>query len=212
MSQQTLVLPPGLAHDRPLVEAASGGAENEWVKYDKVKQYTNAFVILDDKKVLLGLKKRGIGMGLWNGFGGKVDPGETPEQAAVRELQEEAGITAPLQQCGTLLFVVDGVDTAFDISVFNAYEYTGTVTESEEMRPEWFSIQKSMLPPHHPLTTIDHGEASETLPPIPLQTMWADDEFWLPLMFARRYFVGRADFGADNKMRRWWFAAEPTPA
>ena len=126
--------------------------------------------------------------------------------------------------------MVDGVDTAFDISVFSAYEYSGTITEcvipfvigsrsqrkrayrSEEMRPEWFSIQKSMLPPHHPLNTIDHGEASETLPPIPLQTMWADDEFWLPLMFARRYFVGRADFGADNKMRRWWFAAEPTPA
>ena len=51
MSQQTLVLPPVLSHDRPLVEAASGGAENEWVKYDKVKEYTNAFVILDDKKV-----------------------------------------------------------------------------------------------------------------------------------------------------------------
>ncbi|KAH9887228.1 hypothetical protein C8Q73DRAFT_794791 [Cubamyces lactineus] len=190
MSQHSLDLPPGLAYDGPLVEAANGGGENDWVKYDKVKQYTNA----------------------WNGFGGKVDPEETPVQAAVRELQEEAGITAPLRQCGTLFFVVDGVDTAFNISVFSAYEYTGTITESEEMRPEWFSIQRSMLPSHYPLTTLDHGEASETLPPVPLQTMWADDEFWMPLMFARRYFVGRADFGADNKMRRWWFAAEPSPA
>ena len=61
-------------------------------------------------QVLLGYKKRGFGQGLyvrpiepccgtladsgtrrhparWNGFGGKVDPGETPLQAAVRELE-----------------------------------------------------------------------------------------------------------------------------
>ena len=51
MSQHSLDLPPGLAYDGPLVEAANGGGENDWVKYDKVKQYTNAFIILDDKKV-----------------------------------------------------------------------------------------------------------------------------------------------------------------
>ncbi|KAI0371310.1 hypothetical protein BV20DRAFT_965497 [Pilatotrama ljubarskyi] len=202
-------LPPGLSYDKQLVEEANGGSENEWVQYDKVKQYTNAFVIIDDQKVLLGFKKRGFGMGLWNGFGGKVDPGETPAQAAVRELEEEAGITASLKQCGTLFFVVEGVDTAFNISVFSAYEYQGTVTETDEMRPEWFSIQHSLLPPRNPLTTIDHGGKPQELPPVPLDKMWADDEFWMPLMFARRYFVGRADFGADNKMRRWWFGATP---
>ncbi|KAI8986662.1 NUDIX hydrolase domain-like protein [Trametes punicea] len=202
-------LPPGLTYDGPLVEAASGGEENNWVHYGKVKQYTNAFVIQDDLKVLLGYKKRGFGMGLWNGFGGKVDPGETAAQAAVRELEEEAGITAPLKHCGTLFFVVEGVDTAFNINIFSAYEYEGTITESDEMRPEWFAIQESMMPPRNPLSIIDHGEKQEALPPIPLETMWADDEFWMPLMFARRHFVGRADFGADNKMRRWWFGATP---
>ena len=43
--------------------------------------------------------------------------------------QEEAGITAPLVQCGTLFFVLEGADAAFNIDVFRAYEYTGTVTE-----------------------------------------------------------------------------------
>lgn len=42
--------------------------------------------------VLLGLKKRGFGTGKWNGFGGKVEPGETIRQAAIREMKEEAGI------------------------------------------------------------------------------------------------------------------------
>ena len=35
-------------------------------------------------RVLLGYKKRGFAQGRWNGFGGKVQPGENIEDAAVR--------------------------------------------------------------------------------------------------------------------------------
>ncbi|KAH9849569.1 NUDIX hydrolase domain-like protein [Lenzites betulinus] len=201
---QEQIIPPGLTYVGTLEEVVNRGVENDWVIYEKVKEYTNAFIILDEEKILLGYKKRGFGVGLWNGFGGKVDPGETPAQAAVRELEEEAGITAPLEQCGTLFFVVEGVDTAFNISVFSAYQYSGTIIETDEMRPEWFSIQESLMPRS---TVTSHDKKREELPAIPLEKMWADDEFWMPLMFARRHFVGRADFGADNKMRRWWFGA-----
>jgi len=44
--------------------------------------------------VMMGMKKRGFGAGKWNGFGGKVEPGESNEQAAVRELHEESGVVA----------------------------------------------------------------------------------------------------------------------
>lgn len=47
------------------------------------KLYTLAFV-LDAGKILLGMKKRGFGAGRWNGFGGKVHPGESIEAAAKR--------------------------------------------------------------------------------------------------------------------------------
>ena len=47
------------------------------------KLLTLAFVTQKDK-VLLGLKKKGFGMGRWNGFGGKVEKGETIEEAAKR--------------------------------------------------------------------------------------------------------------------------------
>ena len=33
--------------------------------------------IRDEENILLGMKKRGFGVGKWNGFGGKVQPGET---------------------------------------------------------------------------------------------------------------------------------------
>src|SRR5687768_6008393 len=42
-----------------------------------------------DGKVLLAKKTRGIGAGSWNGYGGRIEAGESPEQTAVRELREE---------------------------------------------------------------------------------------------------------------------------
>ena len=77
-------------------------------------------------------------------LGGKVEPEETSQQAALRELevrqngsmealakivQEEAGITAPLQHAGTLLFTTGVEEAAYLIEVYRADEYTGVVTE-----------------------------------------------------------------------------------
>ena len=47
------------------------------------KVLTLAFV-RESTRILLGLKKRGFGQGRWNGFGGKVQPGETIEAATSR--------------------------------------------------------------------------------------------------------------------------------
>lgn len=41
-------------------------------------------LVVQPGKVLLGMKKRGFGAGKWNGFGGKVEPGESIEEAAKR--------------------------------------------------------------------------------------------------------------------------------
>lgn len=53
---------------------------------------TLLFLIKDDH-VLLAMKKRGFGAGNWNGVGGKIEAGESIEQALVRECQEEIGVT-----------------------------------------------------------------------------------------------------------------------
>lgn len=64
-----------------------------------------------------GRRHQGFGTGYWNGFGGKVEPGESVEAAAQRELQEEAGITAlDLAPCGRLFFVFDDKpDTPWEV-------------------------------------------------------------------------------------------------
>lgn len=52
-------------------------------------------IIKKDGKVLLGLRPRGESLeGHWEFPGGKINQGESPEQALVRELQEELGIDA----------------------------------------------------------------------------------------------------------------------
>ncbi len=53
-----------------------------------------AVALIDrDGRVLLAQRPEGKSMaGLWEFPGGKIDPGETPEAALIRELQEELGI------------------------------------------------------------------------------------------------------------------------
>ena len=47
-------------------------------------------LLIKDGKILLAMKKRGFGVGKWNGCGGKLKDNERLEDAAIRELQEES--------------------------------------------------------------------------------------------------------------------------
>ena len=50
-------------------------------------------VVEQDGRFLIGQRPPGVPLaGLWEFPGGKVEPGESPEQAAIRECREEAGI------------------------------------------------------------------------------------------------------------------------
>lgn len=48
--------------------------------------FTLILVVNHDEQVLLGLKKRGFGAGKWNGFGGKVEEGESIKNCAIRSV------------------------------------------------------------------------------------------------------------------------------
>lgn len=130
-----------------------------------------------DNEVLLAMKKRGFGEGRWNGVGGKVEDGESLEEAMVRETQEEIDVTPVVyEKVGDIRFdeYFKGVPTLMHVHVFVATEWTGTPTESEEMKPAWFN-------------TSD----------IPFDSMWPDDPFWLPQVLAGKKVS--ADFKLDEE-------------
>ncbi|KAJ6590473.1 NUDIX hydrolase domain-like protein [Mycena vulgaris] len=175
--------PPGIIGD---LETWNSGGSGDWFPAEEIQHYTNVFLVQGDK-LLLGYKKRGLGIHKYNGFGGKVEPNESTLDAAARELEEEAGITAPLEHAGTLLFVVPGSKWAH-IDIYRAEEYSGTITESDEMRPEWFTKSN-----------------------IPFDSMWDTDRYWLPLLLAKRPFSGRADFERQGDVyipKKWWYGIE----
>ncbi|MEI8248953.1 MAG: 8-oxo-dGTP diphosphatase [Candidatus Taylorbacteria bacterium] len=126
-------------------------------------------IIVKDGRILLGMKKRGFGEGRWNGFGGKVEPGETIAHAAHREVQEEVGITVQkMDEVGVLMFEFESdPQKVMEVHVFKAEEYIGEATETEEMRPQWFDVNQ-----------------------IPYEQMWSDDAYWLPLLLQGKKFTG----------------------
>ncbi|KAI5843857.1 NUDIX hydrolase domain-like protein [Morchella snyderi] len=129
-------------------------------------------VDVDSQRVLLGYKKRGFGEGKYNGFGGKVEPGETIAEGAIRELEEEACIKAKNLPYHGILFLESTADSKapiLEIHVFTATEWTGEPMETEEMRPKWFAP---------PSTT----HRSSDSPAIPFHNMWEESCEWLPLV------------------------------
>jgi len=141
----------------------------------KKKLLTLCF-IHDDEKVLLGMKKRGFGEGRWNGFGGKVHDDETIEEAAMREMREEAGIVPEtISRRGILHFIFEGDPVVLEVHVFSITSHSGEPEESEEMRPQWFL--------HHE---------------IPYDTMWPDDKHWLPLFLEGKQFMGEFSFSDQD--------------
>lgn len=132
--------------------------------------------IYDGSRILLGMKKRGFGAGRWNGFGGKVNGGETVEEAAIRELKEESGIVPHrVERRGMLRFVFEGDPVAMEVHLFSVLSYDGEPRETEEMAPRWFA----------------HDE-------IPYSEMWPDDRYWLPLFLEGKQFEGEFIFADHN--------------
>ncbi|CAG5122027.1 unnamed protein product [Candidula unifasciata] len=133
-------------------------------------------------KILLGFKKRGFGAGLWNGFGGKVEEGETILQGAKRELLEECGLKAhSLKSVGLINFEFESDPTILEVHIFQTSDFSGLVAESEEMRPRWYSEES-----------------------IPFSQMWPDDRLWFPYMLKDRQFEGYFLFkGMDIILNHW---------
>lgn len=141
-----------------------------------MKKLMTLCCVYDKEKILLGqIKKEGVLKDRYNGFGGKVEEGETVEQAAVRELGEECSIfPLDMKKCGIITFEFKPENNPFEgkpiieLHIFSVTKFEGEVSETNEMKPRWFF----------------HNE-------IPYANMWPDDQYWLPLLLADKKFTGK---------------------
>lgn len=100
----------------------------------------SAVALIDaDGRVLLAQRPEGKSMaGLWEFPGGKVEPGETPEQALIRELQEELGIDTWESCLAPLTFASHGYDDFhLMMPVFACRKWQGTPQSQEGQPLKW---------------------------------------------------------------------------
>jgi len=147
-----------------------------WSAWTPVDVATLLFVI-DGDNVLLIRKKRGLGRGLVNAPGGRVDPGETPREAAVREVREELCIEVrePDWRGEHRFQFRDGYSMIVHVYVSRAWQ--GDATETDEAVPLW--VRKDA---------------------VPYDEMWEDDAHWLPLLFEGVRFSGRYIFDGSRML------------
>lgn len=135
---------------------------------------------LNGSQVLLGLKKHGFGAGRIVAPGGKIEPGESPAVAAVRELREETCVvTNPesLEPAARVYFRFPFAPAAdMDCTVFLALEFSGMAEATDELEPAWY-------PQGH----------------LPLGKMWDDSALWLGRLLAGERFDAQVVLSEDNE-------------
>lgn len=134
-------------------------------------------------QILLAFKTKKIGKDCWNGYGGGIEVGETPKQSAVRELAEEAGVIALLQDLEKIA-IVDFHNIKSDGSIFVCcchfyivHKWTGEIKETKEMiNPTWFGVDS-----------------------LPYDRMMPADRDFLPFALNGRKLKARAYYGPFQK-------------
>ena len=142
---------------------------------------TTLLLVIKDNKILLACKKRGFGIGKYNGVGGKLESGESVEQGMIRETFEEIGIVPKDYELrGVIAFdeYYKGEPVLEVTHIYVASNFDGEPQETDEMKPFWFDLDK-----------------------VPYDKMFPDDKYWLPLIIEGEYIVGNFKFDKDfNKL------------
>ena len=146
----------------------------DWSRWRAKDPATLVFVVKDSSMLLIR-KKRGLGAGKINAPGGRLEPGETPLEAAIRETREEVLVTPlDLSYAGVNLFqFVDGY--SIHVHVFKALDFEGEPAETDEAAPLWVPVDR-----------------------IPYEEMWEDDRLWIPLLLRGVPFSGRYIFDGER--------------
>ncbi len=148
----------------------------EWDNWKFTERAVLCFVH-NDQKLLLIHKKTGLGKGKINAPGGRIEPGEDAETAAIRETREETGIIASELECVGMLHFIFKDGYSLHGTVFFAHQFRGKMTETVEALPFW----------------CDKND-------IPFHLMWEDDQYWIPKALAGNFIHGFFIFDNDKML------------
>lgn len=134
--------------------------------------------VIRGHRILLKKANRGISVGKWNAPGGKFEAGESSEECARREVEEETGLrVSELFFHGVLTFMMDGGKTLHTRGhLFSTSKSTGRARSSDEGEVRWFQLDG-----------------------LPVDEMWEDDLFWIPLMLRRIRFDATFSYDSANR-------------
>jgi 8-oxo-dGTP diphosphatase len=122
-------------------------------------------------------KANDIHAGKWNGLGGKLEPGESPEQCVIREVGEESGLTiAQIRYHGLLVFA-DFKGDDWYVWVFTSEQFNGELLDSNEGHLAWV--------------------ADELVPSL---NLWPSDLIFLPWLENDGVFSARFQYAGEDML------------
>ena len=128
-------------------------------KHDPAR-YVVGFVFCQEAVLLIRKARPKWQAGKLNGVGGKIEPGELPLAAMVRECREESGLEIPPHAWNTL-GIVEAANKDWQVTFFSA-EHTGpldNLTACEDEPVKWFWIYALDRPEARVETIVDrHGD------------------------------------------------------
>lgn len=110
--------------------------------------------------------------GKWNGLGGKFEAGESPEECAIREIEEECGLKVKsVKMKGIITFpMFDGKDDWY-VFLFTSDEYEGKLIDSPEGNLAWI--------PNNKLIELN---------------LWDGDKYFIPWIFKENFFSAKFNY------------------
>jgi 8-oxo-dGTP diphosphatase len=136
-----------------------------------MKLATLCYLKADGKTLMIHRikKENDMHQGKWNGLGGKLDPGESPEECVIREVREESGLVIVKPHLkGVLTFPKFAKNEDWYAFVYLAREFSGYMIDSTEGVLKWIRNDR--------LLELD---------------LWAGDYIFLPWLEQPGFFSGK---------------------
>lgn len=145
-----------------------------------MKLATLCYIKKDGRTLMMHRIKRkdDLHFGKWNGLGGKMQPGETPEECVIREVKEESGLLIKDPQLnGFLTFPSFDEWDDWYVFVFSVQRFRGKLLDSAEGCLKWVKDDE--------LLKLD---------------LWEGDHIFLPWLEDKKFFSAKFNY-QDGRLR-----------